>query len=58
MPSKLVMGVRPSPTVNSHIYGVPAANAPVLHLRRLSAGDLFDTYTDSFERIWTSARPA
>lgn len=44
--------------VNSHIYGVPAASAPVLHLRRLSAGDLFDTYTDSFERIWASARPA
>ena len=44
--------------VNSHIYGVPAAHAPVLHLRRLSAGDLFDTYADSYERTWASARPA
>jgi hypothetical protein len=24
--------------VNTHIYGVPAAHAPVLHLRKLSAG--------------------
>jgi hypothetical protein len=44
--------------VNSHIYGVPAANAPVLHLRRLSVGDVFDTYNDSYERVWQSARQA
>ncbi|HUK71482.1 MAG TPA: DUF5919 domain-containing protein [Streptosporangiaceae bacterium] len=44
--------------VNTHIYGVPAAHAPVLHLRKLSAGDLFDTYADSFERIWAHSRPA
>lgn len=44
--------------VNSHIYGVPAANAPVLHLRRLSAGDVFDTYKDSYERVWQGARRA
>jgi hypothetical protein len=41
--------------VNTHVYGFPAAHAPVLHLRRLSGGDLFDTYADSFERIWSSA---
>ena len=41
--------------VNTHIYGVPAAHAPVLHLRKLSAGDLFDTYADSFERVWAVA---
>ena len=44
--------------VNTHIYGVPAAHAPVLHLRKLSAGDLFDTYADSFEHIWAGSRPA
>jgi hypothetical protein len=44
--------------VNSHVYGVPAASAPVLHLRRLSAGDLFDTYADSFDRVWGGGRPA
>jgi transcriptional regulator with XRE-family HTH domain len=44
--------------VNTHIYGVPASHAPVLHLRKLSAGDLFDTYTDSFERVWAGSHPA
>jgi len=44
--------------VNSHIYGVPAANAPVIHLRRLSEGDVFDTYSDSYERVWQGARQA
>jgi hypothetical protein len=44
--------------VNSHVYGVPAAHAPVIHLRKLSAGDLFDTYADSYERVWAGSRPA
>ena len=44
--------------VNTHIYGVPASHAPVLHLRKLSAGDVFDTYADSFERVWADSRPA
>jgi hypothetical protein len=26
-----------------------------MHLRRLSGGDLFDTYTEAFNRIWTNA---
>jgi hypothetical protein len=43
--------------VNTHVYGFPAAHAPVLHLRRLSAGELFDTYADSFDRVWSSGRP-
>lgn len=43
--------------VNTHVYGFPAAHAPVLHLRRLSGGDLFDTYADSFDRVWSSGRP-
>ena len=38
--------------VNTHVYGLPAGHAPVLHLRRLSAGELFDTYAESFERVW------
>jgi len=25
--------------VNTHVYGFPAAHAPVMHLRRLSGGD-------------------
>ena len=41
--------------VNAHIYSVPASHAPVMHLRRLSGGDLFDTYAEAFNRIWTNA---
>ncbi|HWG98014.1 MAG TPA: hypothetical protein VNV66_01555 [Pilimelia sp.] len=44
--------------VNTHVYGFPAAHAPVLHLRRLSGGELFGTYADSFERVWSSGEPA
>lgn len=43
--------------VNPHVYGKPAAHAPVMHLRRLSAGDLFTTYADSFDAVWDTARP-
>jgi hypothetical protein len=44
--------------VNSHIYGVPAAHTPVMHLKRLSGGELFETYADSVDRVWASSRPA
>jgi hypothetical protein len=37
--------------VNAHVYGAPAAHSPVLHLRRLSGGQLFDHYQASFERV-------
>ncbi|GAA3430544.1 DUF5919 domain-containing protein [Kutzneria kofuensis] len=43
--------------VNPHIYGFQAAHAPALHLRRLSAGDLFDSYSESFETVWKAAKP-
>ena len=41
--------------VNTHVFGFPAAHAPTLHLRRLSGGELFDTYADSFDRVWSSS---
>jgi transcriptional regulator with XRE-family HTH domain len=41
--------------VNTHVYGFMAAHAPLLHLRRLSGGDLFDTYSESFENVWNTA---
>ncbi|MEV1116882.1 DUF5919 domain-containing protein [Actinosynnema sp. NPDC049800] len=44
--------------VNTHVYGFPGAHAPALHLRRLSAGDLFETYSESLETVWTSAKRA
>jgi hypothetical protein len=34
--------------VNTHVYGAPAAHSPVLHLRRLPGGRLFD----HLERVW------
>lgn len=43
---------------NAHVYGFPAAHAPVLHLRRLSSGVLFETYAESFAKVWAGARPA
>lgn len=43
--------------VNVHAYGVLAAYTPVLHLRRID-GAYFNTYIESYERVWASARPA
>ncbi|MFI9384206.1 DUF5919 domain-containing protein [Kutzneria sp. NPDC052558] len=44
--------------VNTHVYGFQGAHAPALHIRRLSAGDLFETYSESFETVWTQSKPA
>ena len=43
--------------VNTHIYGRPAADAPVFHLRRIAGGGMVSTYMDSFERVWNEAAP-
>ncbi|MGH3796705.1 MAG: hypothetical protein ACRDSP_17660 [Pseudonocardiaceae bacterium] len=43
--------------VNPHIYSMPAFRAPVIHLRQIEDGPLFDTYVECFERIWTDSRP-
>jgi hypothetical protein len=42
---------------NAHVWGVNAYMAPVLHLRRLAEGSLFDTYAGSFEAVWATSRP-
>jgi hypothetical protein len=42
--------------VNPHIYSIPAFRAPVLHLRRIQGGPLFDTYVECFEHVWAQAR--
>jgi hypothetical protein len=42
--------------VNPHVYGIGAYLAPVLHLRRLADGGLFDTYANSIEHTWENAR--
>jgi transcriptional regulator with XRE-family HTH domain len=43
--------------VNTHVYGVLAAHTPTVHLRRID-GRYFETYIESFERLWATARPA
>ena len=43
--------------VNTHIYGAPANNAPVFHLRRVAGGDMVAAYLDSFEQVWAQATP-
>ena len=44
--------------VNNHVYGVPGAHAPALHLRKLGAGDLFTIYAKSFVDVWALSQPA
>ncbi|AOS61152.1 DUF5919 domain-containing protein [Actinoalloteichus hymeniacidonis] len=44
--------------INTHVYGFQGAHAPALHLRRLSAGDVFETYSESFETVWAESKPA
>ncbi len=44
--------------VNTHVHGSPAAQSPVLHLRRVPGGRVVDHYLTSFDRVWASARAA
>ncbi len=44
--------------VNMHIYGLVGAQAPVMHLRQLGPGELFQSYANSFENVWESAVPS
>jgi lambda repressor-like predicted transcriptional regulator len=43
--------------MTSHLYGTPGRLAPMLHLRRLGAGGLFDQYSGHFERLWAHTTP-
>jgi hypothetical protein len=43
--------------VNQHVYGIPAAHAPVYCFRETQGGDMTDAYLDGFERVWTTAIP-
>ncbi|WP_280185999.1 MULTISPECIES: XRE family transcriptional regulator [Nocardia] len=44
--------------VNMHVYGQPGAYAPAMHLKLLPAADLFETYTTSFEQVWSAGYDA
>lgn len=39
--------------VRTHVYGSPAGQSPVLHLRRVPGGRVFDHYMRSFEKVWS-----
>ena len=41
--------------INTHVYGILAAYTPTMHFRRID-GTYWDTYTESYERVWASAR--
>ncbi|MFD5089700.1 XRE family transcriptional regulator [Amycolatopsis thailandensis] len=43
--------------INTHVYGLPGAHAPALHLRQTPKGDMFETYMESFETVWAAAKP-
>jgi transcriptional regulator with XRE-family HTH domain len=43
--------------INSHVYGFPASQAPVMHLRQVAGGTMVSTYLDSFDRVWSEAVP-
>lgn len=44
--------------VNSHVWGLPAAHAPVFTIRQLPGGEMFDMYAECFDEIWNQAVPA
>lgn len=42
--------------VNGHAYGAPAGESPVLHLRRVPGGRMWDHFMRSFEEVWLNAK--
>jgi hypothetical protein len=42
---------------NQHAYGILAAHSPVFCYRASENGGIATAYLESFERVWTSARP-
>ncbi|OQO91977.1 transcriptional regulator [Saccharomonospora piscinae] len=43
--------------VNGHAHGSLAGQNPVMHLRRLPTGQMWQHYMRSFERVWEQATP-
>lgn len=43
--------------VNTHMYGSPAGQNPVLHLRQVAGGQTVERYLSSFDKVWSSAKP-
>jgi len=43
--------------VNTHVYGAPASQSPVLHIQRVPGGRLFEHYLSSFDKVWSRSAP-
>lgn len=43
--------------VGQHAYGIPGADAPVLHLHKVGDRGMFGDYLESLGRVWSSATP-
>lgn len=43
--------------VTPHLFAVPGASAPLLHLRRLAPNGMFSRFSTHFENIWSSTTP-
>lgn len=43
--------------VNGHAHGALAGQNPVLHLKKVSGGKMWQHYMRSFERVWEQAKP-
>jgi hypothetical protein len=44
--------------VTPHLYGRSGFRAPLLHLRRLDADGVFDSFAAHFEDVWAESKPA
>ncbi len=44
--------------VTPHLYATPGSRAPMLHLRRLWSGGIFDRFAGHFETIWSVSQPS
>jgi hypothetical protein len=44
--------------LNTHLWGNPAVDSPVLHVRRRGDRGVFANAVDSFDRVWQDAQPA
>jgi hypothetical protein len=40
--------------VTPHLFATPGSQAPMLHLRRLGPGGLFDRFASHFDAVWSS----
>jgi len=43
--------------ISQQVFGIPAAQRPVLHLRQANGSDMATTYLEIFDRIWDRAQP-